>query len=320
MPIWKRIDDPDSGYAYSLSDAMSLLDWRFPGRLQPVSNGRMIIVSDYSGQHRRASHEAYTFLITTESELERWIVERDRFRKQWLPDGRRLSFKELRDGMKWRSIFPFLEVAFGLRGNLVTVLIDQKVGSFFGGNTTEMVEIYPDCFPNVTPNGTVEKMVRLATIQAMLLVGFRGETQPSWWISDNDETLDTHDKREGLGRLASYFTYGFSKWKQPAENSFGTTGFDSAPSWAEDLAAIPDMLAGTLNALSNVLPKSFDGQEVSTRVVSSKSAENDRARQILTWVGEKERPLRNILLRMERNDSDEVRASYQFIVRNIRSQ
>ena len=289
---------------------MTILDWRFPEFLQPIDQGALVVVSDYSGQHREATHESYSFLLTTRPKIEAWTVKRDAFRAEWLPDGRRMSFKRLSDGIRRRALGPFLDLTFGLPGNLVTVMIDKQLGSFCG-DSSELANLFPDCFPDSTPRRTIEKMFTLSSLLAMVIVGFRREDQESYWISDEDEALDTHEKREGFARLASYLTFGFARWREPADQWFGTTGSPNAPPWAEDLAAVPDLMAGATCVLSSVLPRFFGRKEELTRIVNSGGTDDTRARFILDWLDVQQRPLRSTLLRLERDRSGDVRSSYQ---------
>lgn len=310
MPVWNRIKDDQAGYAYSLSDAMSLLDWRFPGYLQDLSSDELVIASDYSGQHREATHESHSFLLTNASRIRQWDTLREQFRANWLPDGRRMSFKRLSDRIRRRALEPFLELAFSLKGNLVTVMIEKHVESFCG-DIDEMIRVFDNCFPDGTPKHTINKMYTLSTLLAMIVVGFCREDQLSHWISDEDETLDTFDKREGIATLMTYLTFGFARWKAPADQIFGTTGSPHAPSWAEDLAAIPDLMAGTTCVLADVLPRFFDRKEVQTHMVHSQDSDDARAKSIMNWIGKSPRPLRCVQLRLERDDKGDVRASYQ---------
>src|ERR1700722_14685305 len=140
MPVWNRIQDQGSGFLYNLSDSLALLDWRYPGLLEPVTDGLMVIASDYSGQHKDASHEAYSFLVTTHHALDQWLPVLETFRTRWLPDRRRLSFKQLREPVRWRALGPFLNAAGGIRGNVLTVLVDRRIGSFIEGGATALAE------------------------------------------------------------------------------------------------------------------------------------------------------------------------------------
>jgi hypothetical protein len=90
--------------------------------LVPVADGTMIVASDYSGQHKEASHEAYSFLVTVDQALKEWLPLLAAFRERWLPDNRRISFKKLNEPVRRRAFPAFLETAGKLRGNLVTGL------------------------------------------------------------------------------------------------------------------------------------------------------------------------------------------------------
>ena len=159
------------------------------------------------------------------------LAERDEFRAKWLPDGRRMSFKQLGDGVRRRALPAFLSTANRISGNTITILVDRRVRSFMG-DTEVWRKLFPDCFLPSTKPGTIEKMMRISSLVAVLTAGLRDESQPSLWISDDDEALATFERREGLGRLSSYLTFGLTRWHAPAELEFGTTGSIHAPEWA----------------------------------------------------------------------------------------
>jgi hypothetical protein len=311
MPVWKRIKYENTGYLYRLSDALALVEWRYPGVLVPVSDGIMFIASDYSGQHKGASHEAYSFLVTTNGALNKWDPIRCEFRNRWLPDGRRISFKQLREPLRRRALLPFLNAASALRGNVITVLVDLRVGSFVGCAPADLIGIFSDCFSPNTPPRTVEKMFRIASLLAMVTACLRREDQLSRWISDHDETLETFDRREGFAKLASYLTLGLTRWRAPADMDFGTTQGENTPEWIEDATAIADLVAGASCKLSTVLPTHFE-TEVGWRIISSESEKDMRARTIANWMALQRGPLRQILLRLEVDDHGEIRSTAQF--------
>ncbi|MBI3715770.1 MAG: hypothetical protein HY255_07235 [Betaproteobacteria bacterium] len=270
----------------------------------------MIIASDYSGQHKGASHEAYSFLVTTDKALTEWLPSLSRFREQWLPDNRRISFKKLGEPVRWRALPSFLETVGKLRGNLITILIDRRVGSFMPGGPAAAIEVFPNCFPIQAKSGTVEKMLRLASFVALILSGLRREDQMSLWISDHDEALDSHDKREQFARLATYFTFGITGWKQAADHIFGTTELPEAPYWSEDVAAVADLAAGAYCQLSAHLP-AFLGVESWRVGVSSNNVENQRAGAIGNWLATSRSALKHVLLRLEQDGGGNTRASAQ---------
>ncbi|HEV2717268.1 MAG TPA: hypothetical protein VGU64_18520 [Terriglobales bacterium] len=310
MMIWRPVVDERAGYLFSLSDSLSITEAKHPGMLASVANGNMIIASDYSGQHKEATHEAYSFLVTTDLALDEWLPLLREFREQWLPDGRRLSFKQLNEPVRWKSLPKFLETAGKLHGNLITILVDRRVGSFIAGGPEAALEVFPDCFAPKTRPGTVEKMLRLASFVALVLSGFRREEQSSMWISDHDETLDSHEKREGFARLASYLTFGLTHWRNAADNVFGTTELPAIPYWAEDVAALADLAAGAYCQLSSHLP-AFLGMKTWQVAVPSSDIESQRARAIGDWLALGNNALKHVLLRLELDDRGEARASAQ---------
>jgi hypothetical protein len=189
MNIWRPLVDPAAGYLFSLSDSLGIAESEHPGLLVPVANAAMIVASDYSGRHKGASHEAYSFLVTTDEVLREWLPSLGAFRKRWLPDNRRMSFKRLNEPVRWRVLPAFLETASKLSGNLITILVDRRVGSFISGAPGAAIAAFPDCFHPHANRGTVEKMVRLASFVALILSRLRREDQVSNWISDHDEAI-----------------------------------------------------------------------------------------------------------------------------------
>ncbi len=313
MSVWRPVTDTRSGYLFSLSDSLRVAEIQHPDMLVPVESGTMIVSSDYSGQHKEASHEAYSFLITTDEALNEWLPSLSEFREQWLPDGRRISFKKLNEPVRWRALPAFLKTAGKLKGNLITILIDKQVGSFMSGGPEATVEVFPDCFGTHANRGTVEKMFRLASFVALILAGLRRENQISNWISDHDEALDSHDKREKFARLAAYLTFGLTGWRQAADHLFGTTESPIAPYWSEDVAAVADLAAGAYCQLSAHLP-AYLSREAWRAGLNSSNIENRRARAIGNWLAASRGPLKHALLRLEQDSEGNVRASAQAFI------
>ncbi len=305
---------PQAGYGNLLSSAIAITEYRFSDLLWPVDQGLQFIASDYSGQHRGATHEVYSFLITKWEILQNWLPLRDAFRQKWLPDGRRISFKQLREPMRRRAYCPFLELIGELPANLVTVMIDNKVGSFIDGGPEALASVLDDCFaPKTSPN-TVEKVYRLALLVALIQAGLRREDQRSVWVSDHDETLDTFDKRERFSRLATYLTFGLTGRRKSAEQIFMTTETDNLPEWIEDVASIPDIAAGACASLGSRLPLFMDRQTW-TVALPHASVVDWRARIFGECLSSPRGVLRHVLVRLEPDAQGQVRASAQKFVR-----
>jgi|SRR5665213_57004 len=161
MRTWRGLSSDSGGYESLLNSALQIVDNRDQDFLWPVDLGTQVLVSDYSGQHRQATHEVYSFLITTLPTLHAWLPIWDQFRARWLPDGRRLSFKQLREPLRRRAFPHFLELAGRLPANLITIMIDNRVGSFVEGGPLALAEALDDCFTPDMSASSVEKVLRL---------------------------------------------------------------------------------------------------------------------------------------------------------------
>ncbi|NQU21376.1 MAG: hypothetical protein HQ567_08845 [Candidatus Nealsonbacteria bacterium] len=306
MPVWRTINRPEMGYLDGLSEDISLLEAQFPNSLAAVGDSPMWLASDYSGQHKQAAFEAYAFLVTTESSLGAWNCERVAFRRKYLADGRRLSFKKLRDRVRWRAMLPFLTIADCLQGNLVTFVIDKRIRSLFAEEGVVDWSHLPKVFPEGTSHNVVEKSLRVATFVALMIAGFRDEAQQATWISDDDDTLDTYARRDRLAELISYLTWEITGWRNPALMEFGTTALDSSHRHLEDFAAIRDLVAG---ALANLAPAIGipEATGVSVSIVNRDMCTDVRTRAVIDWLACRDLPLKRILLRVVKDHAGTIR-------------
>ena len=316
MTVWRPITDTQVGFAYVLSDAIAIAEAANPDLLWPVDQGLQIVASDYSGQHRQATHETYSFLITTYEALADWLPSWNQFRAEKLPDGRRLSFKQLREPVRRRAYPHFLELFGRLRANLITIMVDNRVGCL-SGDPLELAAIWDDCFAPGATAASIEKAYRLALFVCLIQAGLRREDQVSRWISDQDEVLDSFDKRERFAGITHYLTFGLTGWRAAAVQEFMTTGVANAPAWVEDLAAIPDIAAGACAQLSGVLPL-FRNRKTWTVPMSHGDAVDWRAQLFGDWLSASDGILRHVLVRLAPDDVGEVRASAQRFLRRPR--
>jgi hypothetical protein len=158
-------------------------------------------------------------------------------------------------------------------------------------------------------------MLRLASFVALILAGFRQEGQPSFWVSDHDEALDKYDKREHFAKLATYLTFGLTKWQSAADHVFGTTGMDNSPYWSEDLAAVPDLVAGAYCKMAFHLPSILDRRNWVIGM-SPSSISDWRARLVGNWLAQSGEELKHVLLRLERMEDGTIQSSAQAFIRH----
>jgi hypothetical protein len=313
MTVWRPITAKEVGYGYVISEAIAIAEAANPGLLWPVDKGLQIVASDYSGQHRQATHQAYSFLITTDQALADWLPLWAAFRSERLPDGRRLSFKQLREPVRRRAYPHFLDLVGRMRANLITFMVDNRVGDLCG-DPIELAAIWDDCFVPGATAASIEKAYRLALFVCLVQAGLRREDQASRWISDQDEVLDSFDKRERFAGVARYLAFGMTGWRAAAVQECMTTGVANSPAWLEDMAAIPDIAAGACAQLSGALPL-FRNQRNWVVPIPYGDAVDGRARLFGDWLSTSHGVLRHVLVRLAPDDTGVVRASAQQFVR-----
>lgn len=310
MFVWKRIGDEGAGYLHSMSESVALLELENPNTINDFRAGRMILFSDYSGQHKNATHEGYSFLITSDVDLNDWLPELADFRKQYLPDGRRISFKQMREQRRMQSFVPFLKCVAALRANVITFLIDRRINSFFSGSASDLVDLFPDCFDEKMRPGTVEKILRISSFISFIISGFRNQHQHSLWFSDQDESMENNVRREQLAKLASYLTFGLTRWNSAGDMEFATADHPEAPAWVEDFLAIPDIFAGAFCKLQSAIPL-FEYKEKWLKVVRQGEMVDNRALIVANWLAAYPMQFRHILVRLEIDKYGTPRSSAQ---------
>lgn len=160
-----------------------------------------------------------------------------------LGDARRMAYKSLNDNVRLHALPGFLAATERLAGALVSIAIDKRAGHRF-------IEI-----PGAAPPGlslwAARAFGRLTTVghlAGLIIEGVRGQGQNLIWFTDEDEIAPNDAKhREAstvLGHLLSHYcTADMGHFR------FGTTASDPGDLLIEDLAAVPDLAAGGLNAV-----------------------------------------------------------------------
>ena len=310
--IWQELHHVTAGPLAMISSAIANHEKAMPDLLQSVDSSMQIICSDYSGQHSEAPYEAYAFLVTTEVAIRKWLPDLALFRKTFLADGRRLSFKNLNESVRRKALKHYLNCIGKLEGNLICVMINSELKDIFPSSVRE---VFSDCFVERDKKITVEKMFKVASFISLITACLRKEDQPSIWISDHDEALDSFDRREGLARLSSYLTQGLARWKSPADLHFLTTEMDDLPFWAEDVTALADITAGAYCKLGQVLPSFFRKSSWQVRT-SPISISDQRSQQVLDWLATSTKNMKPLLVRLEPDGENSYRASSQsFLVK-----
>jgi hypothetical protein len=239
MSNWNRwaklIDNPNSmNFQFAKAESSDHPDRFAYPNLRDGSD--IVLGSDYSGEHARPEFQVLSFLLTTKrSVFCDWEPARMAVRRK-LPDGRRMSFKDLNDALRINTLAEFLEAASLLNGLLVCVAVQKS-------------HTIPHCLPNLmhdwTPD-TLQKLLRICVFGGAFVDGLRALGQRLHWITDDDSIVANddakHDAASVMGGLLQKYD------NEDLEVGLGiASSFKDDDMRAEDLVAIPDLAAGAFS-------------------------------------------------------------------------
>jgi hypothetical protein len=292
--MWTPLTDDRLGLMKLFSDSIAQAARREPDLLPDLRPWETIIAtSDYSGQHKGSRFETYAFLFVTPRGWPAWERRRQEVRRRCRTEGRRVSFKRLGDALKQRMLPGFLAAANHLHGLCVCVLIDKAIPSLFrkegplDPSDPELARLAEH-----TP-ATIEKLLRVVHLVSFFLAGLSRQGQNLLWFTDQDD-IAAND--QAVVKLTEIWAHVLSHYLQHMVGHLkcGTTKCDNGTLQIEDLAAIPDLVAGALADATHhyraegTLPRS----EI---LVPRPQGVSRKAREILGWLSEEAWPLRRLV-------------------------
>ena len=242
----------------------------------------LYVTSDYSGEHRGASFQVLSILITDPSRCEQWLRARNEVRREFLSDGRRMSFKQLRDRQRAEALVPWLRAADLIPGICFAIGIERNYGSMFDPPAPLNLS-HPSFAPYAKwPRATLEKACRLCHFVGLTVAAMASPGQDVFWYTDEDE-IASHAQR--LRELVNLFAWVSSHYLTVDLRHLrvGTTAMDDGSRLVEDLASIPDLVAG---AVSEVLArKTAENVTLTDTLLWPVSEPTDKAMTVLSWLG-----------------------------------
>jgi hypothetical protein len=295
--MWRQITKPNIGMLAGLDRVFCDLQKQRPAIFPDFSNESTIFAaSDYSGQHRNAAYEAYSFVLTTPKRWQSWERHRLKMRSQFLLM-RRISFKSLEDKRR-REVLPvFMAAAALLEGITLTVLVNKTLGSLFS-STGKLDLNHPELarFSNWKAS-VIERTLRVTHLMALFIAGFSSEGQDLIWITDEDDIVANEDK---LREVTTIFSEVSSNLIEHNLRHFrlGTTASDNGTMQLEDLAAIADLSAGALVDVLTDLES--DGKITSPHLflpIGHRVSRKSRA--VMAWFTSYGMPMRHIVIALD---------------------
>jgi len=206
----------------------------------------LVIASDYSGEHQGSRYSVFAYLLTDLSSLQVWERERVAIRREFVPDGRRMAFKNLADARRQMVLYSFLNAAGKLNGILFCVAIDKMAGQWD----------LPQGFLGLDgiKAGVREKIVNVFLYGSFLIGGLSRAGQTIRWITDDDEIVSNESTQQAAmqvmgSMLTARCTHGL------AGGALGIASKFEDGRRAEDLCAVPDLVAGAFSEYLTIAPE-----------------------------------------------------------------
>lgn len=272
------------------------MEKRRPGNFPDIDPAApLLIFSDYGGSHTQSRFDSYSYLLTQPAVLPLWERERTDIRRAYGLGRCGMEYKRLQAADRSRALMPWLVAADGLQGLLVTVLVSKSFGRLYSAELiAELKRLKPDYEP-LKPR-TIERMFRICHFLALLVSGLSTAQQELVWITDEDD-IAANDRSLVLLRQCLADVAALYLGESPHTLHCGTTAFDNGSLQLEDLASIPDLVAGALadvqtqQMLAGNMPVGHQPRPV-PESIAEKSA------KILTWLALPDRELRRMTFAM----------------------
>ncbi|WP_152033067.1 hypothetical protein [Bradyrhizobium sp. DOA9] len=216
----------------------------------PRESAHLVIASDYGGEHKKATHLIYCYLIAREG-IGEWQLYNQAARRH-LTDARRMAYKRLDDPLRQNALIPFLTAASGIDGHLVAIAIDKRKKwlSIVPGESASLLEAL-NLREKWNPRA-LEGMLRKVHITGILLSLWSRPYGNVTWITDQDEFVANESRRDDALVAAARFSSFYIDHPMGAFR-LNRTDQDVDGRDFEDLCAIADLSAGMLSEVSSRL-------------------------------------------------------------------
>lgn len=295
---WGKIPPPQWGITASVDRVLRQLEIAEPSSLPDLSRGPALLMAcDYSGHHKAASHEAFSFLLCDLQYCWLWDEMRSRTRQSYLRDHRRISFKDLNDRRRRLALKPFLHSADYIPGLLCTVLVHKEFYSNFDLLEVDRQDLPPFLRPWAL--ASVKKLFWVSHLGGLLFAGLSAPGQNLLWFTDEDDIAANAERVTDATSLLAQVTSGYLP-HTCGHLRFGTTACDKGDLFLEDIVAIPDLAAGALSELPQVHPK----RRISQISMPLRGSVSRKALAIIGWVALGANPtLHKLILAVDQGDS-----------------
>lgn len=295
---WEFGDRPELGAMNSANALLRELDVGDPTALPNLRRAATIAIgSDYSGQHSTSNYEALGFVFADLDRCRAWMEARRNLRDEILSDGRRFSYKSLKDRRRAVALPQFLEAIDLIPGLAVVILVEKTIASLFKSSgrieaSDPEIRLLSHWSPRV-----VERLLRVCHFAAFFLAGLSRENQDVLWITDQDDIVANPTRHsemvEVFGRICNhYLTHTLRHLR------IATTESDTGKRDVEDFVSIADFAAGAVCEALNAYHRA-DSRPVPGIVLPIPTGIDDKALRLMNWFSDKRSALKRLVIAFE---------------------
>jgi len=294
--IWNHINNPDFGLSNSISDVIHRQELLEPELLTSTRLGpTLLITSDYGGEIKESKYETLSFLVADLAFCWFWDQSRIEIRKIILSDSRRIAYKNLSDKRRKNALVPFLRAANSIPGLLITFVIDKQVLSNFSEPEPPNPEILDLGLKSKWKPKSFAKLTRVAHFGSLLVSCMSAQGQNIMWFTDEDAIAANDEKVIEATKVITHILNGYLQHGM-GRCQFGTTRCDDGSMAIEDLASIPDLVAGAMAeaASTSLLDRGLPFGRV--HLPYQKPPYCKKAHAILGWMADGPHPLKKMVI------------------------
>lgn len=230
------------------------------------NSSEIIIISDYSGERREDTFNAYSFLVLDKASYLKVIPAIQKLRAQepeW-KDNSFMEYKKIkRDRVRLRVLKDFIRLIDDVNGLLFNVLLDKESFDFFQKVTDEDLKEMKEKKYGEWKKHIFQKSINILYIISFLMKRFSSEKNHLTWYSDKDDIFGANQAQvENTLDILSVF---LNKFEVKSKDNTVTFFSDSDMSPDSDFMSIVDLSAGSLLEYHQNSHENFDNYSEITK-------------------------------------------------------
>lgn len=226
-------------------------------RPAPFSGSHLMFGSDYSGGHAGSRYSVYCFIVVDADASPDWPDSCRRVRKEFLRNGRTISFKGLNDGQKRRALVLFLEAAESLTGHVVAVITNKQFNRLSTGENSLELWRTLHGLSGIGKPRAFEELCRTSHFFSLLLGEWSRPGMNVTWITDEDEIVANDNRLDDALNLSARLSNLYVPHVL-GEFAMNTVAWNKNEMSFEDFVGIPDLAAGMLAEVATKFWHQYD--------------------------------------------------------------